>query len=170
MGNRFDTVIFDRDAVKRDMGAMGITAARLSAAMGKHGTFVSNLFRNERVERANAEAVAVALFKDKNAYIIPEPEKKVVPEATTPTPSAEQQTAVETADQRYLKLCVDLMQELVKNTSVIRAQNEEIIGILHADGKTLKDQNGLIVEKINGVTTQIMKVRSAIDRAAEEKK
>ena len=92
----------------------------------------------------------------------------------------------ETADQRYLRLCVTLlqevvsntsaktlvtlMQEIVKNTAVIRAQNEEIIGILHADGKTLKDQNGVIVEKINGVTTQIMKVRSAIDRATEEKK
>ena len=140
-------VRIDTEKLKADLKAMGVPQTAIGPRMGKSTNWLSYLLNEGAADEKTVRALEQTLFKPEGHYELKEAE-----------PVQDSGEAVK------------LLQEVVKHLCVIKAQNEEIIGALHSWRKTNTEQCAKLIEKTTETLTQTMKVRSAIDRATEDKK
>lgn len=69
MGARhFDSVKPNREAFKKDLEKLGLTAQRLSKSMGKSVNYAAAIFASDAVERKTIEAIEDRMFADHGSY------------------------------------------------------------------------------------------------------
>ena len=69
MGARkYDLVRPNYEAIKTDLKKYGLTVEQLSTSMGKTGTYISQVFRRDRVDRSTIEAVEDRMFREHGTY------------------------------------------------------------------------------------------------------
>lgn len=138
----------DADKVKADIKALGITQTQVSAACGYSKHWLGNILDVRTTTPETIRKIERALFKPEGSY-----EVKEEPEVKPEPKREEDNTQV-----------VDLLKELLKVQSVIRAQNEELLSTIHAWRKTNTDQNAKLIEKSTEHITQQLKTRSLLER------
>lgn len=143
------------EAVKETLNARNVTATDVSRSFGLSDNWLNTMLSVGRASNENVEKLERALFVKPGAFILPE--KKEEPKET----AKKEQPAEENRE------IIKLLQELVKNAAVIRAQGEEIIGRLNTMAKDATAQRAVEITKLTEIQTQIFKTRSAIERAQE---
>ena len=140
------------EAIKATMKERKVTAADVSRSFGLTPNWLSNILCVGRASEQTVEKLERALFAEAGAFAVNE-EPKEEPEGGA---------AKDNGDA-----VIKLLQELVKNTAIIRAQGEEIIGAIRSASKDAKDQRAVIITKETSIETAVLKVRSAIERKGE---
>lgn len=143
------------EAVKEALTQRNVTATDVSRSFGLSDNWLSTMLSVGRTSKENAEKLERALFVKPGAFILPEEKEEPKETAKKEQPTEENREIVK------------LLQELVKNAAVIRAQGEEIIGRLNTMAKDATAQRAVGITKLTEVQTQIFKARSAIERAQE---
>lgn len=149
-------VAINVDQIKSDLQKMGVTQEQVGIAIGRSRSWLGNILHNGTATEESLQKIEMALFKPSGAYKIEEKKNEDKPEKDASKGNGEE----------YVRI-VKLLEELVKNTSVIRAQNEEIVGELHSWRKTNVDQHANMIERCKEQITQMMKVRSAVERSGK---
>lgn len=137
------------ELLKNELKAMGITQEAVGIRLGKSKTWLANLLSTGATNDGTVRQIEEVLFKPAGHYELKETEK------AEPTGGAD---------------TVKYLQEVVKWLSVIRAQNEEIIATMNSWRKTNTEQTANLIDRSKDNITQTMKVRSAFERAWEDKK
>lgn len=148
-------VTVNTELIRTDLKKMGVTQEQVGISIGRSRTWLGNILHDGRATEESVAKIEQALFKPSGRYVIEEEKPEEKPEKSTASGPAE-----------YVRI-VKLLEELLKTESVIRAQNEELLGAIHSWRKTCVDQNAKIIEKATEQITQTLKVRSAIERAIE---
>ena len=143
------------EAVKEALNARTVTATDVSRSFGLSDNWLNTMLSVGRASKENAEKLERALFAKPGAFIVNEPKEEPKEAAKKEQPTEESREIIK------------LLQELVKNTAVIRAQGEEIIGRLNTMAKDATAQRAVGITKLTEIQTQIFKTRSAIERAQE---
>ena len=143
------------EAVKETLKARNVTATDVSRAFGLSDNWLNTMLSVGRATAENAKKLECALFVKPGTFIISEPKEEPKETAKKEQPAEENREIIK------------LLQELVKNAAVIRAQGEEIIGRLNTMAKDATAQRAVGITKLTEIQTQIFKTRSAIERAQE---
>lgn len=143
------------EAVKETLKARNVTATDVSRSFGLSDNWLSAMLSVGRATEENAKKLECALFVKPGTFIIAEPKEEPKEAAKKEQPAEESREIIK------------LLQELVKNAAVIRAQNEEIIGRLNTMTKDATAQRAVGITKLTEIQTQIFKTRSAIERTQE---
>lgn len=85
MGRHYDSVKPNKEAFKKDLERLGITAQQLSKSMGKSANYATNIFASDVADRKTVEAVEARMFAEHGAYYTEIAEEK--PEAPKPAVS-----------------------------------------------------------------------------------
>lgn len=148
-------VTVNTELIRQDLKKMGITQEQVGLSIGRSRTWLGNILHDGKAAEETVSKIEQALFKPSGRYVIKEEKPEEKPKKSTASGPAE-----------YVRI-VNLLEELLKTESVIRAQNEELLGAIHSWRKTCVDQNAKIIEKATEQITQTLKVRSAIERSVK---
>lgn len=86
MGRYYGFVKPNREAFKKDLERLGITASQLSRSMGFADSYVNTLFSRNAVSKGTIEAIEDRMFAERGAYYTESAEEK--PEAPKPAVTA----------------------------------------------------------------------------------
>lgn len=116
MGARnYDTVTIDREKLRADMRAMGVTAVQISEALGKTPAYLSTAVLNKRkVTRETINRVERAMFKPLGTYITTEEEVNEAPKGND-----DLIRRIEKLDERLnnIEAAIDAVEQAVKSTN-----------------------------------------------------
>lgn len=68
MGRHYDSVKPNKEAFRKDLERLGITAQQLSKSMGKSSNYATNIFTSDVADRKTVEAVEARMFAERGAY------------------------------------------------------------------------------------------------------
>lgn len=86
MARNYDAVVIDKDKLRADIKAMGITLEQVGETMGKAKNYLSSaVLAPNKVARDTINKVERTLFKPLNTYVIEEKEVESTPKAVDET-------------------------------------------------------------------------------------
>lgn len=132
-----ETARVNKDAIRKDLEQMGLTAERVSVAMGFSANYIADAIRRERVRVETIDKIERALFKEPGTYRLPdEPEPaKAVRTETEPDDLRELIAATRKTNDGIRELR-DLMKELLYDIKGNTGTTKEYVSRIH--GNVLK--------------------------------